>query len=184
MMKPLLFDLCCGSGGWTDAFLDEGYDVIGFDILRSPRYRGQLVLQDIRTLNGWQLKNGVLIVASPPCDEFSRHDQPWTRARNPPPPDLSIVEACWRIARESELPIVLENVRGAQKFIGRSRFRAQGFHLWGYVPALMPTVIPRQKQSMSSSWKLERARVPYEIARHIAQVYKPAHLSRPTQAPE
>ena len=43
-MKPICYDLCCGSGGWTDGFLAEGYTVIGIDIARSPkislRYRG------------------------------------------------------------------------------------------------------------------------------------------------
>ena len=31
-MKPLCIDLFCGLGGWTEGFLAEGYDVVGFDI--------------------------------------------------------------------------------------------------------------------------------------------------------
>jgi C-5 cytosine-specific DNA methylase len=173
-MKPLAIDLCCGSGGWAAGLLAEGWNVIGFDIVQQRLYPGQQVIQDVRTIDGTRLYRAGLIVASPPCEEFSRHDQPWTRAKNPPPPDLSIVEACRRIAVQAGVSMILENVRGAQKFIGRSNFRLQGTHLWGKMPALMPDFEPpRQKQTQSSTARLERARIPYELACYIARVFKP-----------
>lgn len=53
---PLAIDLFCGLGGWTEGLLDEGYDVVGFDIERHAygdhRYPGTLVIQDVRTLHG------------------------------------------------------------------------------------------------------------------------------------
>ena len=70
-VKPLAIDLFCGLGGWAEGFLAEGYDVIGFDIVRRP-YPGQLVLQDARTIDGYRMKHAAVIVASPPCDDFSR----------------------------------------------------------------------------------------------------------------
>jgi hypothetical protein len=33
-MKPLCIDLFRGLGGWTEGFLAEGWDVVGFDIER------------------------------------------------------------------------------------------------------------------------------------------------------
>ena len=80
--------------------------MIGYDIAqRGPIPPGcRLILQDVRTIDGHYLSRANLIVASPPCDEFSRHDQPWTRARNPPPPDLSLWRAAERIAREAGRP--------------------------------------------------------------------------------
>ncbi|MCI0596984.1 MAG: hypothetical protein L0Z48_10665 [candidate division Zixibacteria bacterium] len=36
-MKPLVIDLFCGIGGWAEGFLAEGYDVIGFDVVRRKR---------------------------------------------------------------------------------------------------------------------------------------------------
>jgi C-5 cytosine-specific DNA methylase len=72
MKKPLCIDLFCGLGGWAEGFLAEGYDVIGFDIERhaygDDKYPGQLVLQDVRTLHGFQFKRAAVIVASPPCE--------------------------------------------------------------------------------------------------------------------
>ena len=35
-------------------------------------------------------------------------------------------------------PMVVENVRGAIPWVGRSRWNFGSFHLWGDVPALMP----------------------------------------------
>lgn len=149
-LQPLAIDLYCGLGGWTDGLLDEGYYVVGFDIERheygDDRYRGQLVCQDVRTIHGRQFKDAWLIVGSSPCQEFSYRSMPWKRARNMPPPLLGIelFEAQFRIQREASaaagrhVPLVVENVRGAQKWVGRSRWNFGSFHLWGDVPALMP----------------------------------------------
>lgn len=147
MSSPLAIDLCCGRGGWTIGLQDAGWHVIGVDIERHKSYPGELVLADVRTLCGHRIRRAgaQLIVASPPCQEFSRHDMPWTRARNPPEPDLSIVEACIRIAREADAPMVLENVRGSRKWIepilGRAA-RCGSFYLYGDFPLLLPRMYP------------------------------------------
>ena len=172
-MKPLLIDLCCGLGGWARGFLDTGWEVIGFDVEPLP-YPGQLVLQDVRTMDGRRFRNASLIVASPPCQEFSRMDMPWTRAKNPLPPDLSLAEACFRIAREADVPLVLENVRGAQKYLGRAVWRYGSQYLWGDgVPLLRPCGIlrTRDKEWLSPCPDRHRLRslIPYPLARFIAE---------------
>jgi hypothetical protein len=147
-MNPLAIDLFCGLGGWTEGLLAEGYEVIGFDIERhdygTGGYPAQLVLQDVLTLHGKQFKNAALIVASPPCQAYSYRAMPWKRAKALPPPDNTLFEACFRIQREAIeaaghfIPMVVENVRGAQKWVGRARWHYGSFYLWGDVPALMP----------------------------------------------
>jgi hypothetical protein len=107
-------------------------------------YPGQLVLQDVLTLHGRQFKSAAVIVASPPCQAYSYRAMPWKRAKALPPPDNSLFDACFRIQREASeaaghhIPMIVENVRGAQKWVGRSRWNYGSFHLWGDVPALMP----------------------------------------------
>jgi hypothetical protein len=150
MIRPLAIDLFCGLGGWTEGLLAEGFDVIGFDIERheygAHRYPAQLVVQDVRTLHGSQFKGAALIVASPPCQAYSYRAMPWKRARALPPPDNELFETCFRIQREASeaagkhIPLIVENVRGAQKWVGRARWNFGSFYLWGDVPALMPDI--------------------------------------------
>ena len=158
--KPLCIDLFCGLGGWAEGFLVEDYDVIGFDIERhdygTGGYPGQLVLQDVLTLDGRQFRNAAVIVASPPCQAYSYRAMPWKRAKALPPPDNTLFEACFRIAKEAGAPLIVENVRGAQKWLGPAAWHYQSFYLWGDVPALMPQSFGRKVAAAYAhpgSWK-------------------------------
>ena len=150
MSAPLAIDLFCGLGGWTEGLLAEGWSVIGFDIERhvygEHRYPAQLVLQDVRTLHGSQFKDAHLIVASSPCQEFSYRAMPWKRAKalGPPLLGMELFTQAARIQREAceaarrYIPMVQENVKGAQPYVGRARWHYGSYYLWGDVPALMP----------------------------------------------
>ena len=150
MSKPLAIDLYSGLGGWAEGLLATGWSVVGFDIERhhygDHKYPAQLVLQDVLTLHGSQFRNAALIVASPPCQAYSYRAMPWSRAKALPPPDNTLFDACFRIQREAceaagrHIPLIVENVRGAQKWVGRSRWNYGSFYLWGDVPALMPPI--------------------------------------------
>lgn len=147
----MVYDLYCGLGGWAEGFLAEGYRVVGFDIERhdygTGGYPGELVLQDIRTLHGAQLRDAAVIVASSPCQEFSYRAMPWKRAKALGPPVLGIdlFYQSIRIQHEAQeaagrpIPLIMENVKGAQKWIGRAAWHYGSFYLWGDVPALMPS---------------------------------------------
>lgn len=159
-MKPLAIDLFCGLGGWTDGLLAEGYDVTGYDIEEHAygdmRYQGNLVLADVRTLHGAQFKDASLIVASPPCQEYSYMAMPWSLAKAKAAAIRAdttgeklaalndLFNQCFRIQKEASIaagrhiPLVVENVRGAQPWVGRARWSFGSFYLWGDVPALMP----------------------------------------------
>jgi len=183
---PLAIDLCCGLGGWAEGLIAAGWFVRGFDV--DPRfsasYPGEFICADVRRPMGDSSEGDCLprslfagaelVVASPPCQGFSRHDQPWTRMRNPPPPDTSIWEACVQVARAIEAPLILENVRGAQKFMGRASWHGGPYHLWGDVPALMPQLRGlRAKESFTSAAVAERSKIPFELSLHIGRVFLP-----------
>ena len=197
-MAKMAIDLFCGLGGWTEGLLAEGWYVVGFDIERhiygEHKYPAQLVLQDVLTLHGSQFKDADLIVASPPCQAYSYRAMPWSRAKALPPPDNTLFEACFRIQREAceaaghHIPLIVENVRGAQKWVGRARWNFGSFYLWGDVPALMPigrpikiegTLFgPRSTFNKTGSKSKARkaasamiAKIPFTLAQHIARVY-------------
>jgi hypothetical protein len=163
--KPLAFDLCSGLGGWAEGLEAEGWDVIRVDIvdmfaetetLKPPNLL--LMLQDIRTFHGSQAKRCSLIVASPPCTEYSWMAMPWSRAKqvaralrgdgefpsgyrgSKTIAELTaLFDACFRIQREASeaaghhIPMVVENVKGAQPWVGRAKGRYGSYFLWGDV---------------------------------------------------
>lgn len=206
-VKPIVYDLFCGLGGWSEAFIAEGYEVIGFDIeahdYGNGGYPGKLVLRDVRSISGAVLVKEfgvpVVIVASPPCQEFSYMAMPWSRAKEKQrkieadPEErvrlCDLFNQCFRIRREISqaaghyVPMVVENVRGAQKWVGKARWNFGSFYLWGDVPAFMP--IPaklRIKHDVSCAPILFKDREP-SISLHqkdsLAQ--RNAILQKPTQ---
>ena len=199
LRKPLCIDLFCGLGGWTEGYLAEGYEVVGFDIKRhvygDHSYPAQLVLQDVLTLSGRQFRDAAIIVASPPCQQYSLWGMRMFHP-NPPIPDKTLWEAAERIGREAQVPTIIENVRGAQYFWGRAAWRSGPYYFWGSTPALWLDVKPKRKNvvddvkngnrcglkvnanfSSTSDQRREltavAAKIPIELSAHVARCFKP-----------
>jgi hypothetical protein len=134
-----------------------------------------------------------------------------------------LFNACFRIARELNVPIVLENVKGGQRWVGKAQANFGSYYLWGDIanvggrivrPSALKFGMPSVKaagvlkrphetrhvknsggswfrvahntesgvgqnpvnDSKSDSRKAASARIaeiPFELAAHIARVFKP-----------
>lgn len=165
-MRPLAIELFAGLHGWGAGLAAAGFRCVGFDIVDMPRLLNHpvpehcsLVLQDVRTLHGSQFRDAHLIVASPPCQRYSFMAMPFSRGKRLAAEiradesgeklrDLNaLFNACFRIQREASeaagryIPMVVENVRGAQPWVGRANWSYGSYYLWGDVPALMPSTL-------------------------------------------
>lgn len=139
-MKPLVIDLYCGRFGWSRGFVAQGWRSVGFDLVHESHHGPVpdgcgLVLQDTRTLHGSQFKDAAAIVASPPCQRYSRMAMPFSRGKREAAAirvdttgamlrDLNeLFETCFRLQREASeaagrrIPLVVENVKGAQPWV-------------------------------------------------------------------
>jgi hypothetical protein len=171
--RPLAIDLCAGLCGWGEGLISEGWRVRAYDIedmftaLGEPKPdHVELVVRNVLEMHGSELVDAELIVASPPCTEYSYMAMPWSRAKQiaralrgedefPEPyrgsrtiAELNaIFDACFRLQREAseaagrDIPMVVENVKGAQPWVGRAAWNYGSFYLWGDVPALMPVTL-------------------------------------------
>jgi hypothetical protein len=179
--SPICYDLYCGLGGWGEGFLSEGFRCIGYDIEKhdygTGTYPGELILADVRSIHGSQLADAACIVASPPCQEPSYRAMPWKRAKalnaiGPPHNFIELFNACFRIQREASeaagryIPLVVENVRGAQIWVGPSAWNYGSYHLWGDIPALMP--MTKAFKSYGMNWS-DRTRHGQDFTRIAGQ---------------
>lgn len=177
-----VLDLFCGLKGWSRPWFDAGHDVYTLDLDSqfNPTYCQRA--EDFLPMSG----AFDVILASPPCEEFSR----WAmrgmsrhlRANPPPLPSTRLVEATKRIIAMAQPKFwVVENVHGSSQFItpvlGHYRGRYAGRYLWGNFPSL--AMLPpapkglakgdavnglRPKSSYSSSAKVQRAEIPAALA--------------------
>ena len=184
--KLVCLDLFCGLGGWTNGFLKEGYDVIGLDITQQCVYKGKFIKVDVLDICKEINENNKtsfdsyfnlvdVIIASPPCTEFSRHHMPWLKRTCKNPPSRVLVEASYTIhkyistLRSKGIPFVLENVIGAQKYIGKASCHYGPFYLWGDIKVITIPLAYKHKESLQSTDHQLRAKIPTNLARFVAR---------------
>jgi len=161
-MKPIILDLCGGTGAWSAPWKEAGYDV---RLITLPE-------NDVRTFIPPQNVYGIL--AAPPCTMFSL-----ARTTAKKPRDLSegmeIVKACmniiWKCREEGNLKFwALENPKGLlRQFLGKPAFTFNPYDfgdpypkstdLWGYFNEPKKTPI-KLESSMLEKFKINNRPLP------------------------
>lgn len=139
---PRMLDLFCGRWGWSKAFAARGWECVGVDLVEPPEIpQGcEFMKADVMDISTHFVRGFDFVCASSPCQEFSVWGMPhfWP---NPKFPDMGLVLFCWtrRLLDSAEVRYIMENVRPAQRFVGKAQNACGPFMLWGNaVPPLMP----------------------------------------------
>lgn len=139
-MKVL--DLFCGMGGWSIGFHREGFYCLGVDIV-DVGYPYDFIKQDIRNFDGSDYSRIDVVVASPPCTEFSPITKLSYRKgqRGPPNPEkgMELVREAGRVIKEANPRYwLVENVMGSIPYVketfGKPMLEARPWALWGNLP--------------------------------------------------
>jgi len=172
-----VLDLFSGLGGFSQAFQDRGHEVIRIDIERSFK---PTIQADVRKLPLKRIHFDV-VLASPPCDEFSKDSMPWYS-------DADIDRAMELVYAAKEVIDylkprfwVVENVRGAVKYFrsvfGDYRQRCGSRYLWGNFPKFKcrhELCYGKWKLPPSAMRKALRSKIPYEISCRLCHAIEDA----------
>jgi hypothetical protein len=171
----LMVDLFSGLGGASKVFKQAGWEVITVDI--NPDFSPDLCMDVRDFLSVWDGRKPDFLWASPPCIEFSKSSMPWYGFKKPEWWAMELVFETLKIVHALEPKLwILENVRGAQKWIGKAPFHAGSFYLWGYFPfESLKRKLPRNSPSLSGKNKLfpsedraaKRAEIPELLSRAV-----------------
>jgi len=108
-----------------------------------------------------------------------------------------LFDTCFRLQREASeaagrhIPLVVENVRGAQPWVGRAPWHYGSYYLWGDIPALMPSAgalkAPGQNWSryketgeVSPHWNVSAMKNPGHINKRDGHTHT-RHLTNPAE---
>jgi hypothetical protein len=191
MKRLKVFSGCTEFGSEVQAFKDRGHDVItlgcGGDVN---------IKKDIRDVHFYHAEGYYdFMTFHPPCTEFSKAN--WRAGKcKDRKPDMSIVEACFRIVKEVKPTFwMIENPQGCLRyFIGRPQYCIKygdyGHYcqkptdLWGVLPWFRSyrenIVIPGEHNNTAHSKgprdPAKRALIPYELSMVICQSIEDAYV--------
>ena len=184
--QMVIWDLCSGLGGWTEAFVQNEWIVCRIENNPDLQYVPFTLELDVLSWEEWieDLPKPNVIVASPPCREFSTaYGAPGPTARRTGEqfePNMEVVRACLDIIDYMKPSYwVLENVQGSQGWflplIGARRQKIGPFYLWGNFPLIsMPVHWEHRKSDndVHSSNPMRanlKAMIPFELSFSLHQ---------------
>ena len=183
-----VIDLYCGLGGWVQAF-PKSWDITGYDIMDfSKEYPFKFIQCELMKHNNFP-GNVDLIVASPPCTEFSKSSLPksWACNRNKEP-DIEFALKLFNRAREIINQVkpkywIIENVRGAVKFVGKQDYKIGSRYLWTNMNLDIKNeefndAYGKYKMLPSPNRAALRSRIPYSISSIVMRAMKFASLEK------
>jgi hypothetical protein len=187
-MKVL--DLCSGLGGFSEAFLSAGHDVVRIEnnpLLEEVPCTKLMCIFEFRdwledNMNLWRADDAPekidLILFSPPCLEFSlaynapraNHERVFPNV--PWEPSMDILECGMDIIKLlSPRYYIIENVRGAIKYfkddLGTPRQINDAYVFWGKFPSFVPDQFPSKAEKDKRHSPLRaniRGRIPIQIS--------------------
>jgi hypothetical protein len=113
-MKVL--DLFCGQGGWSKAFHEAGHECTGLDLV-DLGYPYRFIKADFEDWKPDQYYD--IILASPPCNHFSKVNQNWN-GKNNNTKGLDLVWRTFALIQEMKPKYwIIENVKGLAEFIDK-----------------------------------------------------------------
>ena len=179
--KKVVWDLCSGLGGWSEAFVQDEWIVIRIDDNPNLKHIPFTHCFCVKNWADWihYFPKPDLILASPPCTEFSLA-QNFQNGRIEDP-DMSILMACVDIIQVTKPKYwCIENVAGACRFfepiLGKHTQRAGPFYMWGEFPyvALDPSWTHNKEDEVKGPRNLrpqQRAKIPFEISFKMLQAF-------------
>jgi len=188
-MKVL--DLCSGLGGFSEAFVTAGHEVLRIEnnpLLRDVPGTKIMCIFELRDLleDNWSvldidIDNVDIILFSPPCYEFSlAYDAPRGKHQREFPnvawiPSMDILECGMDIIKMLKPKYhIIENVRGAIKyfdeFLGKPRQINDAYVFWGNFPSFVPGKFPSKAEKDKRHSPLRaniRGKIPIEISKSL-----------------
>jgi len=174
-----MLDLFCGRWGWSRAFAARGWECVGVDWthpqVETPKGCELYCLNVLDIGLDFVRREKVdFICASSPCEQFSKTCKGGMACFYPDAPYPALGIRLFNHAREiceaSGLPYILENVRGAEQWVGNAKHHAGPFYLWGSgVPPLMPKGITKGTTNMGN-WNHNKQLGPQKPASELATI--------------
>ena len=178
-----ILDLFCGTGGWSKGFKDIFPDAefYGVDV-KEMNYPFNFIKAD---LQDWEPKSGQhydIILASPPCTNFSQAVRQWTGKANESKGLEMVYRVFYLVEKIKPKFWIMENVKGLAEFLpppmeivryGRDGKRKSAY-LWGNTGKIgLFTQMINKKSSRDMFHTKENlpelAEIPRELAREVAR---------------